>query len=157
MLSHFLVNANHTSFAWIGDNRFMALVIDHTCPYAHLYDFYPTRVVTYDIAGRRLSTGPCAFGVVAGAHRVAITGERPNGSDFDVWQFFHDDVDYYNDGYDRYHQTWSLDNGATWHDGRPLAFDANDRLLYETPFGNVVKSEDGETVFTNAFSVQWSR
>ena len=149
--------ASQSSFAWLGDDSFAALIGDKTCPYAHLYDFFPARVATVDLSGRRLSTGPCAYGVVGGEHRVALMGEGANGLDFDVWQFFHDDVDYYNDGYDKYHHTWSVDGGKTWHDGEPLTFDANDRLLYETPYGHDVKSEDGQTVFTNAYLVQWSR
>ncbi len=150
-------NASQTSFAWLDNSRFIALVLDKSCPYAHLYDFYPTRVVTFDLSGRRLSTGPCAFGIVTGEHRIALLGEGPNGLRFFVWQLIHDDVRFYNDGYDRFHSTWSVDGGNTWHDGAPLTFDGNDRLLYYEPLGDVVKSEDGQTVFQNALSVQWSR
>ncbi|HLZ07271.1 MAG TPA: hypothetical protein VKT80_01695, partial [Chloroflexota bacterium] len=149
--------ASQSSFAWLRNDRLVLLVGDQTCPYANLYGFFPARVATFDLSGHRLSTGPCAFGVVGGEHRIALMGERANGLDFDIWQFFHDDVDYFNDGYDRYHHTWSVDGGKTWHDGEPLTFDANDRLLYETPYGNDLKAEDGQTVFTNAYAAQWSR
>lgn len=151
------LSASQSSFAWIGDDQFAVLIGDQTCPHAHLYDYFPTRLATFDLSGRRLSTGPCVFGVVGGEHRVALMGEAPNTPDFYVWQFFHDDVDYFNDGYDKYHNTWSVDGGKTWHDGTPLTFDANDRLLYETPYGHAIKSEDGRTVFTNAYGALWSR
>jgi len=113
--------------------------------------------VTFDRSGRRLSTGSCAFGIVTGEHRVALVGERANGLRFFIWQFTHDDPAYYNDGYDRFHHTWSVDGGKTWYDGEPLTFDGNDRLLYYDPFGDVVMSEDGQTVFSNVYGVQWSR
>jgi len=50
-----------------------------------------------------------------------------------------------------------VDGGKTWYDGEPLTFDGNDRLLYYDPFGDVVMSEDGQTVFSNVYGVQWSR
>lgn len=84
-------------------------------------------------------------------------GVRHNGLSFYVWQVTHDDERFWNDGYDRFHVTWSVDGGESWHDGMPLTFDGNDRLLYLEPLYDVVKSEDGQTVFTHAYSVRWSR
>lgn len=150
-------NANQTSFAWLDNTRFVALVLDKTCPYAHLYDFFPTRVETFDIAGRLITRGPCAFGVVAAAHKVALLGERRNSAFWRIRQILADDPRYYNDGYDAFHNTWSLDNGKTWHDGTPLAFDGNGRLLYADAFGDDIRSQDGQIVLKNAYSVQWSR
>lgn len=88
---------------------------------------------------------------------MALLGERPNSTLWNVRQEIADDPRYYNDGYDRFHHTWSIDFGKTWHDGAPLTFDGNDRLLYAEAFGDDIKSEDGRTVFKNAYSVQWSR
>lgn len=88
---------------------------------------------------------------------MALIGERHNGLPFYARQFIHDDSRYYNDGYDRYHLVWSVDSGMSWNDGDPLTFDGNDRLLYAEPFGDTVRSEDGQIAFTNVYSVQWSR
>jgi WD40 repeat protein len=157
LLNEFFQNADGTSFAWLDNHRFIATVLDKSCPYAHLYDFFPTRVVTFDLKGRRLSQGPCAFGVVAGQHRLALVGERPNDFLWHTHQLLADDPAYYNDGYDRFHPTWSVDGGETWHDGSPLAFDGNDSLLYLEQFSRIVRSENGQTVLRNAYDVQWSR
>ncbi len=81
VLSHQQVQGH--DFAWLDNDRFAALEIDHSCPYATLYAHFPTRIVTFDVAGRRLSTGPCAFGIVAGERRVALRGEAANGL---LWQ-----------------------------------------------------------------------
>jgi hypothetical protein len=159
VVSDFSVNANGTSFAWLDDARFVALVIDKSCPYSHLYDFFPTRLISFDRSGHRLATGACTFGVVAGQTRIAIVGEALNDWRFYIWQLIHDDVRYYNDGYDKFHLTWSVDDGETWHDGTPLAFDGNDRLLYAPPYGETeeIRSESGQIVFENASAIQWSR
>jgi hypothetical protein len=122
-----------------------------------LYDFFPTRLETFDVSGRIIARGSCAFGVVAGQHRLALLGERRNSIFWRIKQLIADDPRYYNDGYDTFHNTWSVDNGKTWHDGTPLLFDGNGRLLYADAFGDDIKSEDGQTVFKNAYSVQWSR
>jgi hypothetical protein len=157
IVTDFAEDANQTSFAWLDNSRFIAVILDKSCPYAHLYDFFPTRVVTFDVTGRRLSKGPCAFGVVAGRHRIALLGERPNSALWRIRQLIADDPRYYNDGYDAFHHTWSVDNGKTWRDGVPLVFDGNDRLIYADAFGDDIKAEDGQTLFKNVFSVQWSR
>lgn len=159
VLKDFPDNANGSSYAWLDDAHFDATVIDHSCPYSGIYDFFPTRVETFDRSGRRLAIGPCALGVVAGKNRVALVDQAPNDWRFFIWQLFHDDDRYYNDGYDRFHLTWSVDGGKTWRDGTPLVFDGNDQLLYAPPYGDgfPIKSESGQTVFANAFGVQWSR
>jgi hypothetical protein len=157
--SQFEQRSGH-DFAWLDNDRFAALEIDHkTCPYATLYLDAPTRVVTFDVAGHRLSTGPCAFGIVAGEHRVALQGEGPNGPFWHVREFLSDDVRYWNDGLDRVHPTWSVDYGKTWHDGTPETFDGNDNLLYEAQFDDGIFSEQGQTVFGSPgpVSVRWSR
>lgn len=155
--THFENNANDTSFAWLDDNRLAALLLDRTCPYANLYDFFPTRVVTFDRSGKRLSLGPCAFGIVAGGGRIALLGERANSMLWKLQQFFQDDPRYYNDGYDSYHHTWSVDNGRTWHDGSPLAFDGNGLLLYSEEFDDAVVSQDGTVLFRHVARLQWSK
>jgi hypothetical protein len=157
LLTQFRQNANDTSFAWLDDNRFAAVVFDMSCPAPHLHDFFAAREMTFDRSGRSLSKGPCALGVVAGRHRIALLGERRNNLVWRIHQFVADDPDYYNDGYDRFHPTWSVDDGKTWHDGLPLAFDGNDVLLYAEQFSDAVRSEDGRLVFKNALDIQWSR
>lgn len=157
LVRHFEENADYTSFAWLNDARIVALVLDQSCPNAHLYGFFPTRVETVDTSGRPLGRGPCAFGVVAARGRMALLGERSNSVAWHIKQFFADDPRYYNDGYGSFHHTWSIDNGKTWNDGTPLAFDGNGRLLYRAAFGDDIKTEDGQTVFKSAYSVQWSR
>jgi hypothetical protein len=157
LLTQFRQNANDTSFAWLDDNRFAALVLDSSCPAPHLHHYFPARVTTFDRLGRRLSHGPCALGVVAGRHRLALLGEGRNDLVWRIHQFVTDDPDYFNDGYDRFHPTWSVDGGTTWHDGLPLAFDGNDVLLYAEQFSDAVRSENGQHVFNNALDIQWSR
>ncbi len=106
-------NANETSFDWIDNNRFGALIVDKSCPYAHLYDFFPSRLVVFDRRGRRLSLGVCAFGIVGGAGRIALMGERHNSILWKIREAIADDPRYFNDGYDSYHHTWSIDNGRS--------------------------------------------
>jgi hypothetical protein len=155
-------NADNTAFSWLDDNHFIATVLDHKmCPYAHLYDYFPTRIETFDVRGRLLSKGPCANGVVAGQGRFALQSDAPNPNNirwelaFQLNKLPQDG----NDGYDRFHSTWSVDWGKTWHAGLPLAFDGNDRLLYAGPFeDNTIYTEDGTVAFRNVvYSVQWSR
>jgi len=62
-----------------------------------------------------------------------------------------------NDGYDRFHLTWSVDNGKTWHEGVPIVFDGNDVLLYRQPFTDYVRTDNGQIAFANAENVKWSR
>ena len=155
--SQFENNADDSSFAWLSNDRFAALMLDKACPHSRLYDFFPTRVVLFDRSGRRLSAGPCAFGIVAGGNRVALLGELPNGLVWRIREWLADDSRYFNDGYDVAHHAWSVDGGRTWHDGEPLAFDGNDRLLYATAFGRDVRSEGGQIAFRNVARIQWSR
>ena len=157
VLTRYKVFDDGITFAWLDNFRFAALTFDKSCPYATLYDYMPSRLMTFDRRGRLLATGPCAFGIVVGEHRVAILGEGRNTWVWHIWQFFANDPRYYNDGYDRVHHTWSVDGGKSWHDGMPLAFDGNDRLVYQEPFSDIVRSEHGDIVLTNVADVQRSR
>jgi hypothetical protein len=155
--SHFESNGRNSSLAWLSNDRFAALILDKSCPFARLYDFFPTRVVIFNRSGRRLSAGPCAFGIVAGKNRVALLGELPNSLMSRIRQNLVDDPRYYNDGYDVAHPAWSVDGGRTWHDGEPLAFDGNDRLLYALGFGDDVLSESGQVALRRVYRLEWSR
>ena len=157
IIRHVIGNANDTNFAWLDNHRFAVTVYDRSCPYAELNDFYPSRIAVYGTNGRRLSTGACAFGVVAGHGRMALIGERANEWWLNLWQDIVDDERYWNDGYEKYHHTWSLDGGKTWHDGAPLLFDGKGRLLYETRLDHEVRSESGRPILQNVWSLQWSR
>ncbi|NNM99061.1 MAG: hypothetical protein HKL91_04610 [Candidatus Eremiobacteraeota bacterium] len=148
IVRHVMDNSNDTMFAWLDNHRFAVTVYDRSCPYAGLYDFFPSRIAVYGTNGRRLSTGACAFGVVAGHGRMALIGERENDWWWNLWQNIVDDERYWNDGYESFHHTWSLDGGKTWHDGAPLLFDGNGTLLYETRFNNPLQ---------NVWRIQWSR
>lgn len=156
--SGFQTNADGSSFGWLDNSRFVALVYDKSCPQAHLYDYFASRVITFDIEGRQLSKGVCALGVVTGMHKIALLGEQRNSVAWNIRQFLADDPRYYNNGYKRFHQTWSIDGGKSWHSGTPLAFDGNDRLLYADAFGGRVVSQDGSLVFKgDVRNVSWSR
>ncbi len=157
VLSDFENNANETSFAWLSNDRFAAMSLDRSCPYAQLYDFFPTRVTIFDRKGHRLSAGRCAFGIVAGNGRVALLGELPNSALWHFQQFFASDMRYDNDGYNIVHHAWSVDDGKTWHDGAPLTFDGNNQLLYSEAFGDDVYSESGLLVLRNVSRLEWSR
>lgn len=160
VLKNFENNNDGTSFAWLDNNRFVALVLDKSCAFAQLYDYYPTRVVTLNRSGRRLAAGSCAYGIVTGRHRVALLGERPNSLLRQIEQFFYGCPQLCNDGYDRFHHVWSVDGGKTWHDGLPLGFDGNDMLLYVNETADPIdslRSEDGNIAFKgDVYSVQWS-
>ena len=141
VVSSFLENAGQTSFGWLDDERFLATVDDAACPRANLYDYFPTRVVLFSRTKGRLANGPCAFGVVVGRRRIALLGEAPNSLIRDVMIALSDDSRFCCDGYDKYHHTWSLDLGRTWHDGYPLGFDQADRLQYGDAFSDRVLTE----------------
>lgn len=158
VLTNFVENADQTSFGWLNSRKFVALVLDKACPYAHLYDFFPTRLAIFDYAGHHLATGRCAYGVVTGRDTIALQGERPNDFLWNIEQLFGNCPAACNDGYDSFHQVWSVDGGKSWHAGQPLAFDGNDLLLYWDQFGKLIRSERGDVVFKgNVFNVQWSR
>lgn len=144
------------SIAWLDNSRFAATIYDKTCPLANLYGYSPTRIGIFYRTGRRISTGPCAFGIVAGQHRVAIMREARNGLLWKGRQLIADDPNYYNDGYDSYHHTWSVDGGVTWHDGTLIAFDGNDQLLYFNGFARDVLSENGQIALQNVLDIKWS-
>lgn len=160
VLNTFYTNASGSSFAWLDNYRFVALVLDRGCPLAHIYDYYPTRVVTFDRNGRRLAAGPCAYGIVAGRHRLALLGERRNSIFRQIRQSFYGCPDECNDGYDSFHHTWSVDGGKTWHDGVPMQFDGNDLLLYKDETAQAADSllsERGDVAIKgDVFRVQWS-
>lgn len=155
---NFFLNATGTSFAWLDNDTFIATRLDHpACPYMTIYEDGPTRLITYSRTGRIISRGPCAVGVVAGRKRVAYISEAPNSTSWKIRQFLADDPRFYNDGYDRAHHVWSVDEGQTWHSGVPYVFDGNDRLLYEDVEASVIRSEDGALAFRAARKIQWSK
>jgi|GEM_PF-6036584 len=157
--SHFEPNSTDTSFAWLDNTRFAVAVLDRpSCPYGHLYNDFPTRIVTFSRQGRELSRGPCAFGIVAGRQRLAYLGEAPNSLAWEIRNFGKDPA-LFNDGYDRFHHTWSVDGGMTWHDGIPMTFDGNDQLVHKIEFENVIRAENGQQIseFNGAWRLQWSR
>jgi len=144
--------------AWIDNAKFAAIVYDNTpCPKAHLYDYFPTHVEVFDRSGKRIAKGPCAFGVIEGNHREALLGTSPNGFIWKLRQIIADDPNYYNEGYGEYHDTWSVDGGQTWHDGKPLTFDGNGVLLYHEEFTESIWTENGRVAFKNALYAKWSR
>ena len=145
-----------SAMSWVDDERFMAVIYDKMCPLTHVYGYDRARVTTVDLAGRVLKRGPCALGVVAGKQRSAVMGVAKNGWWRNLRQTISDDPRYYNT-FDAVHLTWSVDNGKTWHPGRPLVFDGNDILLYAASFGDDVRTEFGQVAFTHAGEIQWSR
>jgi hypothetical protein len=101
----------------------------------------------------------CAFGVIAGQHRIALQGEAPNGLLWYLRDFQSDGTRYVADGWESVHPTWSVDYGKTWHDGEPVTFDGNDILLYKEEFDDIVRSEQGQIVFMDPsiIGIRWSR
>jgi hypothetical protein len=140
---------------WIDNSHFAVLEHDGSCPGGVLNSYGYTRFGIFDRTGKRLSKGRCALGIVAGNGKLALLGAASNGFAWQLRSALASDYDG-NDGYDRHHLAWSTDNGATWHDGIPLTFDGNGKLLYYDVISQVIRAEDGRVAFEDAFSAEWS-
>jgi hypothetical protein len=123
---------------FLDDSRLAVIADDESCPFFRRADGNfseepQARLLVIDQAGRVLSRGACAHGVVTGDGVFALIGHDPEERPL-----------------------YSLDDGKTWKLGEPVAFDGNNQVLLVNQHWQLVDSI-GRLIADNAASAMWTK